>query len=85
WDQWPAPPTTLDAAASNPCPDEGLERGINQTPPAPTALLAQGVTRHPFLARPGHHPPPVVASLDGQGPTLRTPSPDRRSHRRTRH
>ncbi|GEC10542.1 hypothetical protein SSP24_81970 [Streptomyces spinoverrucosus] len=77
WDQWFTPPGDLDATAPDPCPDEGPERGTSLTPPASTALLAQGLTRHPFLAHllahPGHHPHPVVASLDGQGPALRAP------------
>ncbi|MCM3809273.1 HD domain-containing protein [Streptomyces sp. DR7-3] len=46
---------------------------------------AQGLTSHPLLAHPRHHPHPMVASLDGQGPTLRAPGPDRRGHHRTRH
>jgi len=48
-------------------------------------LLAQGLTRHPFLAHPRHHPQSLVASLDGQGPTLRAAGPDQRGHHRTRH
>ncbi|MFE2491959.1 transposase family protein [Streptomyces mirabilis] len=36
------------------------------------------------LAMPRRHPQPVVASLDGHGPTLRAPGPDRRGHHRTR-
>ncbi|MFE7709370.1 hypothetical protein ACFU6I_27065 [Streptomyces sp. NPDC057486] len=83
WDQWFAPPGPLDATAPDPCPDEGPQRGPSRTPPAPTTLLPQGLTRHPLLAHPRHHPHPVVASLNGQGPTLRTPSPDRPSHHRT--
>ena len=85
WDQWFTPPGPLDAAAPDPCPDQGPERGPRPTPPAPTALLAQGPTRHPFLAHPRRHPQPLVASLDGQGPALRAPGPDRRVHHRTRH
>ncbi|MFD8396590.1 transposase, partial [Streptomyces sp. NPDC059680] len=85
WDQWFAPPGPLDATAPDPCPDEGPERGPRLTPPAPTALLAQGLTRHPFLAHPSRHPQPMVASLDGHRPTLRTPGPDRRGRQRTRH
>lgn len=85
WDQWFAPPGPVDAAAPDPCPNEGPERGLSPVPPAPTALLAQGLTGDPFLACPRRHSQPMVASLDGQGPTLRTPGPDRRSHHRTRH
>jgi SRSO17 transposase len=55
------------------------------TPPAPTALLAQGLTRNPRMAHPRHHPESLVASLDGQGPALRPPGPDRRGHHRPRH
>lgn len=66
-------------------PTRGQRRGTAPVPPAPTALLAQGLTRHPLLAHPRHHPQPMVASLDGQGPTLRAPGPDRRGHHRTRH
>lgn len=36
-------------------------------------------------SHPRHHPQPVVASLDGQGPALRAPGPDRGGHHRTRH
>ncbi|MDN3029610.1 hypothetical protein [Streptomyces sp. S.PB5] len=82
WDQWFTPPGPLDATAPDLCPDDGPERGPSRTPPAPTALLALGLTGRPFLARPRRLPEPVVASLDGQGPTLRAPGPDRRSHRR---
>nr|WP_236655673.1 transposase [Streptacidiphilus carbonis] len=82
WDQWFAPPGPLDATAPDPCPDDRPERGRSHTPPAPTSLLAQGITRHPRLAHPRHHPAPLVASLDGQRPTRRTPSPPRRRHRR---
>ncbi|WP_371750413.1 hypothetical protein OG302_42540 [Streptomyces sp. NBC_01283] len=85
WDQWFAPPGPVDATAPDPCPSQGPERGPNRAPPDPTALLAQGVTGDPFLARPRHRPQPLVASLDGQGPALRAPGPDRRSHHRTRH
>ncbi|WP_443743054.1 hypothetical protein [Streptomyces rhizosphaericus] len=85
WDQWFAPPGPLDTTGPDPCPDKGPERGTGPVPPAPTALLAQGLTSHPFLAHPRHHPHPMVASLDGQGPTLRAPGPDRRGHHRTRH
>lgn len=69
----------------NPCPDEGPERGTGLVPPAPTALLGQGLTRHPFLAHPRRHPQPMVASLDGHRSTLRAPGPDRCGHHRTRH
>jgi Phage integrase family len=48
-----------------------------QLPCWPTALRAI-----PRLAHPCRHPQPVVASLDGHGPALRTPSPDRRGHHR---
>ncbi|EMF56509.1 MULTISPECIES: hypothetical protein [Streptomyces] len=75
WDQWFAPPGPLDATAPDPCPDEGPERGTNRTPPAPTALLAQGITFGPRLAHPCHHPEPMVAILDGQRPTPRTSRP----------
>ncbi|MDX3136486.1 hypothetical protein PV367_43370, partial [Streptomyces europaeiscabiei] len=51
WDQWFAPPQPLDATAPDPCPDEGSERGTRPVPPAPTALLAQGLTSHPFKAK----------------------------------
>ncbi|MER5700053.1 hypothetical protein ACWDBO_53205 [Streptomyces mirabilis] len=84
WDQWFAPPGPLDTSAPDPRPNNGPERGPRHTPPAPTALLAQGLTRHPFLAHPRRHPQPVVASLDGQGPAFRAPGPDRRGHHRTR-
>ncbi|MDX3279002.1 IS701 family transposase, partial [Streptomyces scabiei] len=84
WDQWFTPPAPLDATAPDPCPDEGPERGTSRTPPAPTALLAQGLAGHPFLTHPRRHRQPVVAGLDGQGPTPRPPGPDRRGHRRTR-
>lgn len=84
-DQWFAPPGPLDATAPDPCPDEGPERGPSHTPLAPTALLAQGLTGHPCLAHPHRHPQPVVASLDGYGPALRAPGPDRRGQHRTRH
>jgi hypothetical protein len=84
WDQWFAPPGPLDATAPDPC-DEVPERGTGTVPPAPTALLAQGITSHPFLAHPRRHPQPVVAGLDGYGPTLRAPGPDRRRHHRARH
>ncbi|WP_234347943.1 IS701 family transposase [Streptomyces rimosus] len=82
WNQWFAPPGPLDATAPDPCPDEGTERGSRHAPPAPTALLAQGLTRRPLLAHPGDHPDPLVAGLDRQGPTTRTPSPPRRGHLR---
>ncbi|MCX5247184.1 hypothetical protein OG895_18495 [Streptomyces sp. NBC_00201] len=52
WDQWFAPPGPLDATAADPCPDDGPERGPSHTSPAPTALLAQRLTGHPFLAPP---------------------------------
>ena len=84
WDQWFTPPGPLNATAPDPCPDEGPERGTNRTPPTPTTLLAQGITFSPRLAHPCHHPEPMVAILDGQRPTLRTPGPDRRGHHRTR-
>ncbi|MFF2847557.1 hypothetical protein ACFVT5_14710 [Streptomyces sp. NPDC058001] len=61
------------------------ELGWADVPPAPTALLAQGLTSHPFLAHPRHHPEPMVASLDGQGPTPRPSGPDRRGYHRTWH
>ncbi|MDO0938937.1 hypothetical protein QQY66_47185 [Streptomyces sp. DG2A-72] len=82
WDQWFTPPGPLHASAPDPCPEEGPERGIGLAPPA---LVAQGLTGHPFLAHPRRHPQPMVASLDGQGPTIRAPGPDRRSHHRTWH
>ncbi|XUL89658.1 IS701 family transposase [Streptomyces galilaeus] len=82
WDQWFAPPGALDTTAPDPCPDERPERGSRHTPPAPTSLLAQGVTRGPLLAHPGHHPEPLVASMDGHRPARRTPGPPRRRHRR---
>ncbi|MFE5028553.1 transposase [Streptomyces sp. NPDC056656] len=78
WDQWFAPPGPLDVTAPDPCPDEGPERGPRPTPPAPTALLAQGLTSHPFLAHPRRPPQPMVASMDGHRPALRAPGPDRR-------
>ncbi|MFF4602858.1 hypothetical protein ACFY12_08925 [Streptomyces sp. NPDC001339] len=61
WDQWFDPPGPLDATAPDPCPEEGPERGTNRTSPAPTALLAQGLTCHPLLAHPCHHPHSVTA------------------------
>ncbi|MGW1530391.1 hypothetical protein [Streptomyces sp. NPDC002159] len=64
WEQWFVPPGPLDAAAPDPCPTEGPERRPSLTPPAPTALLAQGLTSQPFLAHPRHHPHSAVASLD---------------------
>ncbi|MEU9367156.1 hypothetical protein AB0D71_21050 [Streptomyces avermitilis] len=70
WDQWFTPPGPLDVTAPDACPDHGPERGTSPVPPAPTALLAQGITRHPVLAHPRRHPQPAVASLDGHGPTL---------------
>ncbi|WP_372412181.1 hypothetical protein [Streptomyces luteireticuli] len=82
WDQWFAPPGPLDATAPDPCPDNGPERGTHHTPPAPTTLLAQGLTRRTFLAHPARRPAPLVAGLDGQGPSRRTPSPARRGHHR---
>ncbi|WPB94322.1 hypothetical protein [Streptomyces malaysiensis] len=85
WDQWFTPPGPLDATGPDPCPDKGPERGTGPVPPAPTTLLAQGLTSHPFLAHPRHRPHPMVASLDGQGPTLRAPGSDRRGHHRTRY
>ncbi|MET9793758.1 hypothetical protein ABZZ18_48005 [Streptomyces canus] len=85
WDQWFAPPGTLDATAPDLCPEEGPERGPRRTPPGPTVLLAQRLTRHPVLAHPSHHPQPMVASMDGHGSTLRVPGPDRCGHHRTRH
>nr|WP_225887668.1 hypothetical protein [Streptomyces canus] len=84
WNQWFAPPGLLDATRPDPCPDDGPERGLSRTPPAPTALLSGGFTGRPFLAHPRRHLPPMVASLDGQGPALRAPGPDRRGCRRTR-
>jgi SRSO17 transposase len=81
WDQWFGPPGALDATAPDPCPDDRSERGHRHTPPAPTALLAQGITRRPILAHPGHHPAPLVASMDRPGPAARTPSPPRRGYR----
>ncbi|WP_327745449.1 hypothetical protein OG920_39225 [Streptomyces europaeiscabiei] len=86
-DQWFTPPGPLDATAPDPCSDRRgtRERGTSPVPPAPTALLAQGLTRHPLLAHPRRPPQPMVASLDGQDPTtLRAPSPDRRRQHRTR-
>ncbi|WP_372408842.1 IS701 family transposase [Streptomyces luteireticuli] len=85
WDQWFAPPGPMDASASDPCPDDRPERGTSHTPPAPTSLLAQGLARHPFLAHPRRHPQSLVASLDRQRPTRRTPGPDQRGHHRPRH
>nr|WP_307530034.1 hypothetical protein [Streptomyces umbrinus] len=85
WDQWFAPPGPVDATAPDLCPSEEPERGAGPVPPAPTALLAQGLTGDPFLARPRRHSQPMVASLDGQRPALRAPGPDRRGHHRTRH
>ena len=85
WDQWFAPPGPLDATAPDPCPDEGPERGGGSVPPAPTALLTKAVTGHPFLAHPCRHPQPMMASLDGHRPALRTPGTDRCGHHRTRH
>jgi hypothetical protein len=82
WNQWFVPPGPLDATAPAPCPDDRPERGTHGPPPAPTALLAQGLTGRPLLAHPGHHPDPLVASLDRQGPAARTPGPPRRGHHR---
>ncbi|MGW2864504.1 IS701 family transposase [Streptomyces sp. NPDC001205] len=82
WDQWFDPPGPLDTTAPDPCADDRPERGNSHAPPAPTSLLAQGIARRPLLAHPGHHPAPLVASLDGHRPTTRTPGPDRRGHRR---
>lgn len=82
WDQWFAPPGPLDTTAPDPCPDDRPERGHRHTPPAPTALLAQGITGRPRLAHPSHHPAQLVASMDRQRPPTRTSSPPRRGHRR---
>ncbi|QCX82688.1 hypothetical protein C9F11_46770 (plasmid) [Streptomyces sp. YIM 121038] len=82
WDQWFAPPGPVDTTAPDPCPDDRAERGHPHAPPAPTALLAQGFTRHPGLAHPRHHPATLVAGLDRQGPTRSPPVPDRRGHHR---
>ena len=68
WDQWFAPPGPLDATAPEPCPDEGTERGIRYTPPAPTALLAHGITRRPRLADPRDHPAPRWRAWTDQDP-----------------
>ncbi|MEI5102968.1 IS701 family transposase [Streptomyces sp. PmtG] len=75
WDQWFAPPGALDSTAPDPCPNDRPERGNRHTPPAPTALLAQGLTRRALLAHPGHRSAPLVASLDRHGPATRTPGP----------
>jgi hypothetical protein len=83
WNQWFAPPGPLDLSAPDSCPDDRPERGISRTPPAPTALLAQGLTRGPLLAHPGHHTAALVASLDRQGPSRRAPGPEQRGHHRT--
>ncbi|WP_327669596.1 MULTISPECIES: IS701 family transposase [unclassified Streptomyces] len=84
WDQWFAPPGLLDVTAPEPCPAQTRERGLHITPPAPTSLLAQGITRRSVLAHPRHHPAPLVAGLDRQGPATRTPgTPRRRHHRQT--
>ncbi|MCT9004606.1 transposase [Streptomyces rhizosphaerihabitans] len=85
WDQWFAPPGPLDATAPDPCPNQGSERGTKPVKPAPTTLLPQDLTSHPFLAHPRHHPQSMAAGLDGHGPALRTPGPDRRRHHRARH
>ncbi|XBQ38139.1 hypothetical protein ABNG14_46885 [Streptomyces rapamycinicus] len=85
WDQWFTPPGPLDTTAPDPRPDEGPERGTHTVPPAPTSPLAQGLTSHPFPAHPRRHPQSMVASMDGQRPTRRTPGSDRRGHHRTRH
>ncbi|WP_184927064.1 IS701 family transposase [Streptomyces spectabilis] len=82
WDQWFAPPGPLDTTAPDACPANRPERGPSYTPPAPTALLAQGLTRRPLLANPRHHPAPLMASLDRQRPARRTPGPPRRGHHR---
>jgi hypothetical protein len=82
WDQWFAPPGPLDSTAPEPCPDEGAERGSRHTPPAPTALLAQGLTRRPLLAHLRDHLDPLVASLDRLRPATRAPGPPQRGHHR---
>jgi hypothetical protein len=85
WDQWFTPSGPLDPIAPDPCPHDRPEMGTKRTPPTPTALLAQGITFSPRMAHPRHHPEPMVASLDGQGPARRAPGPDPRGHQRTRH
>ncbi|MFF6780383.1 hypothetical protein [Streptomyces sp. NPDC012510] len=66
-------------------PTRGQREGDQPNPTHPNWLLAQGITFGPRLAHPCHHPEPMVAILDGQRPTSRTPGPDRRGHHRTRH
>jgi hypothetical protein len=84
WDQWFTASGPLDPIAPDPCPDDRPERGTKRTPPTPTALLARGTTFTPRTAHPRHRPEPMVASLDGQGPALPAPDPDRRGRHRTR-
>ncbi|MDQ1073595.1 hypothetical protein QFZ32_009123 [Streptomyces canus] len=68
-DQWFALPGPPDATAPDPCPQQGAREGTTLTQPVPTALLAQGLARHTVLARPGHHPHPMLASMDAHGST----------------
>ncbi|MDX3583382.1 hypothetical protein PV740_16770 [Streptomyces europaeiscabiei] len=69
WPQWFAHPDPWMSPRRTHAPRRGQRGGTRHTPPGPTALLAQGLTRHPVLAHPSHHPHPMVASMDGHGST----------------
>ncbi|MET8451904.1 hypothetical protein [Streptomyces sp. NPDC005209] len=79
------PTRTAGCQRAGPVPRRRAREGDPPRPTSPNSPVGQGLTRYPFLAHPSRHPQPMVASLDGHGPTLRAPGPDRRSHHRTQH
>ncbi|MEU2870251.1 hypothetical protein ABZ769_13765 [Streptomyces olivoreticuli] len=82
WDTWFTPPPP---AAHEEVPSPGrAERGHSDIPPAPAGLLAPGHPGRPWLAHALGHAATLLASLDTQAPTHRTPGPDTHPrHRQT--
>ncbi|MFD9123168.1 DUF6308 family protein [Streptomyces bottropensis] len=71
------PARTLGRHRAGPVPRRGAREGGQPDTTSPNSPAGPGPTGHPFLAHPRRHPQPLVASLDGQGPALRAPGPDR--------
>jgi hypothetical protein len=86
WDQWFRPTRTPGCHSAGPLPQPGGREGAQ---PYPTSTNRPAGPRPYAPSGPGSPQPspshPMVASLDGHGPTLRAPGPDRRGHHRTRH
>jgi hypothetical protein len=80
WDTWFTPDPPPDEQEQAPAP----ERGLAAAPPAPDGLLAPRTAGRPWLADALGHAATLLARLDDEAPTRRTPGPaQHRRHRQT--